>query len=268
MAIVFHHPMSKAVFLRYCAVVAGLTAMFLSFGPGLYSVAEEAPLPDSPGAVQERQSALPAATTEAEKKTPLKGQQSKRILGVIPNFRSVSVDDQFVPITPEQKFKLAARNSFDYTSFVASGMAAGISQWRDTYPEFGQGAAGYGRRYWHGFTDQTLANATTIFLLPVVTREDPRYFTMGHGTFRQRSRYAATRIFITRSDSGTNTANISEIGGRALYAGASVLYYPSHYQTASEAASRFGVIVGFDAFANLAKEFWPDIRYWITKEKK
>lgn len=254
---------------------AGWAAIFLIAGFSRCAVAAEAPLPDSPGVVVSQQSgtaAEPPALTDEQKEAQIraehKGEQSKRIFGILPNFRSVSVDDKFIPLTPGEKLKLSLKNSFDYSSFIASGLTSGISQWRDSHPEFRQGAAGYGRRYWHSFTDQALASTTTVFLLPVLTHEDPRYFTLGHGTFKERSRYAITRVFITRSDSGKNTANISEIGGRASYAGLSVLYYPAHYQTASEAAQRFGLAVGFDAGANLAKEFWPDLRAWMIGEKK
>ena len=235
-------------------------------------------MPDSPGAVaaQAQQNAPPAdaaasdaaAAAAAAKQAELKGQQSKRLFGVIPNFRSVSVNDKFVPMTPKEKFKLAFKNSFDYSSFLSTGAAAGISQWRDTYPEFGQGAAGYGRRYWHTFTTQVLASETTVFILPVITREDPRYFTLGHGTFKQRAWYAISRVGVTRSDTGKSTANISEILGRGSAAAISVFYYPSNYQTFSEVAQRWGTYIGGDAGLFVVKEFWPEIRYKLTRGKK
>ena len=239
--------------------------------------AEEAPLPDSPGTVaaQAAQSAPAtdaaandATAAAAAKKVELEGQQSKRIFGVIPNFRSVSVTDKFVPLSPKEKFKLAFTNSFDYSAFLSTGAAAGISQWRDSYPEFGQGAAGYGRRYWHTFTTQALASQTTVFILPVITREDPRYFTLGHGTFKDRSLYAVSRLVVTRSDSGKSTANISEILGRGSAAAISVFYYPSNYRTFSEVAKRWGVYLGGDAGFFVLKEFWPEIRYKLTGGKK
>jgi hypothetical protein len=239
--------------------------------------AEEPMLPDSPGAVaaQAQNPATanggvsdPTAAAAAAKKAELEGQQSKRLFGVIPNFRSVSVNDKFVPMTPGQKFKLAFQNSFDYSAFISTGASAGISQWRDTYPEFGQGAAGYGRRYWHTFTTQVIASQTTVFLLPVITREDPRYFTLGHGTFKDRSLYAISRLVVTRSDTGKSTANISEILGRGSAAAASVFYYPSNYRTFSEVATRWGVYMGGDAGLFVLKEFWPEIRYKLSRGKK
>src|SRR5450631_4023191 len=255
-------------------LLAALGIIFLTALGGRVVRAEDLPLPDSPGAVaaQAQQNAPPptgassdsAAAAAAARKAELEGQQSKRIFGIIPNFRSVSVNDKFVPLSPEEKFKLAFTNAFDYSSFVSTGAAAGISQWRDTYPEFGQGAAGYGRRYWHGFTTQAIASTTTVFIFPVITREDPRYFTLGKGTFKQRTWYAVSRLAVTRSDTGKSTANISEILGRGSAAAASVFYYPSKYQTFSEVAQRWEIYMGGDAGFFVLKEFWPEIRYKLT----
>jgi hypothetical protein len=37
----------------------------------------------------------------------------------------------------------------------------------------------------------------TEAIFPAQTREDPRYYTPGHGGFLKRSRYAFTRLLIT-----------------------------------------------------------------------
>jgi hypothetical protein len=258
--------------------LAALWIVFLTAFGGRLVRAEDAPLPDSPGAVaaQAQQHAPPATTaasdpaaaSAAARKAQLEGQQTKRIFGVIPNFRSVSVNDKFAPLSPKEKFKLSFQNAFDYSAFLSTGASAGISQWRDTYPEFGQGAAGYGRRYWHTFTTQVIASETTVFILPVITREDPRYFTLGHGTFKQRTWYAVSRLGVARSDTGKSTANISEILGRGSAAAISVFYYPSNYQTFSEVATRWGTYLGGDAGFFVLKEFWPEIRYKLTRGKK
>ena len=46
------------------------------------------------------------------------GQQTKRILGVIPNFRAVSVDTHLPPQTPKEKFVGFTNDSFDYSTFI------------------------------------------------------------------------------------------------------------------------------------------------------
>jgi hypothetical protein len=45
------------------------------------------------------------------------------------------------------KFETAALDSFDYSSFIFAEIQAGISQATNSYPEFHQGVAGYGRYY-------------------------------------------------------------------------------------------------------------------------
>ena len=259
----------KALSLRFSIVVPCLVSLAMIAVPTLRVVAEE--LPDSPGAVLAQQDAPPSttpATTEEEKKAQLKGEQSKRILGFIPNFRSVSVDDHVPPMTAREKFKLSLKNSFDYSTFLTVGAGAGISMWNDSYPEFGDGADEFGKIYWRAFVNQAISNQTTVFLVPAATHEDPRYFTLGRGSFMDRTKYALTRIVVTRKDSGGSTFNTSEILGRGSAAALSVWYYPSHYWTFSEVGTRWGEAVAIDAGWNCFKEFWPDIRFKLTGERK
>jgi len=187
------------------------------------------------------------------------GKQSKRILWIIPNYRSVSADAQLPPLTLKGKFWLATEDSFDYSSFVVAGMLAGIGQARNSTPQFHQGAAGYGRYYWHSFADQAVGNYLTEAIVPAATREDPRYYTLGHGGLFRRSGYAISRLVITRTDSGGRTFNFSEIVGNGAAAGISNLYYPSQERTWTKTQQKWLTQVAVDGLFNVMKEFWPDI---------
>ena len=82
---------------------------------------------------------------------------------------------------------------------------------KDT-PEFHQGAnSGYRRYLWHSFADQSIENYTVEFVVPTLTHEDIRYYTLGKGGFFKRTGYALSRTVITRSDAGTSTFNYSEV---------------------------------------------------------
>jgi hypothetical protein len=117
----------------------------------------DAPLPSS--ANTEGQSLSPAASpSSSATANPGEGQQTKRILWIIPNFRAVSAGVKLPPQSVKEKFKTGALDSFDYSSFIFVGIQAGISQGSNAYPAFRQGAAGYGRYYWHTFADQTDEN--------------------------------------------------------------------------------------------------------------
>lgn len=193
--------------------------------------------------------------------------QSKRILWIFPNYRAVSADTQLPPLSLKSKFWLATQDSFDYSSFLTAGMIAGISQAKKSYPEFGQGSKGYGRYYWHAVADQAVGNYFTEAIVPTITREDPRYYTLGHGSFLKRTGYAVSRLLVTRTDSGGRTVNISEIAGNGAGAAVSGLYYPSSERTWTKTGQKWITQIALDGVFNIVKEFWPDVNRLVFHGK-
>jgi hypothetical protein len=218
-------------------------------------------LPDAPDAQNQAETPPPAAQASQD------GKQSKRILGIIPNFRSVNANTKLPPLSPREKFKLTFQDSFDYSSFIYVGILSGISQAEDSYPEFHNGAPAYARYYWHSFADTVNGNLMTEFIFPVTTREDPRYYTLGHGGFLKRTGYAFSRLVITRTDGGGRSPNFSEIVGNGAAAGISSLYYPNHERTWTKTGQRWVTQVGLDGFSNLIKELWPDVNQKLFHNK-
>ena len=153
--------------------------------------------------------------------------QTKRILGIIPNFRAVSANVTLPPQSVKEKFVTASQDSFDYSSFLLPGIIAGYNQARNNTPEFHQGAVGYGRYYWHSFVDQTSENYFVEFIVPAIAHEDTRFYTLGHGGFGKRVKYSLSRVIITRDDAGKEVFNAGEILGAGMSAGLSSTYYPS-----------------------------------------
>jgi hypothetical protein len=193
--------------------------------------------------------------------------QSKRILWIFPNYRAVSANTQLPPLSLKDKFWLATQDSFDYSSFVTAGILAGVSQANKSYPEFGQGGKGYGRYYWHAVADQAVGNYLTEAIVPVITHEDPRYYTLGHGGFFKRTGYAVSRLLITRSDAGGRTFNFSEIVGNGAGAGISDAYYPERERTWTKTGQKWATQIALDGVFNVLKEFWPDINHAIFHGK-
>jgi len=234
----------------------------------------DAELPDSPGALQNPQTGQqPAAATPSQTQpqsgsqhtndqygvSPNGTKQTQRVLGIVPNFSSVSADLKLPPQTAKEKFTLAAKNSFDYSSFLIAGIEAGISMSGNSYPEFHQGAAGYARYYWHTLADTADENFFVGGIGPVVFHQDNRFYTLGHGGFKKRSWYAATRVLVTRTDNGNPMFNFSEIVGSGAAAGVGSLYYPSRYRTWTKVGQRWLTSDLIDCFNFWWKEFWPDV---------
>ena len=213
------------------------------------------------------QSQASGATTSLQHESNDEAKQSKRILWIFPNYRAVSANTQLPPLSLKAKFWLATQDSFDYSSFVSAGILAGVSQANKSYPEFGQGTKGYGRYYWHAAADQAVGNYLTEAIVPAMTHEDPRYYTLGHGGFFKRTSYAVSRLLVTRTDSGGRTFNFSEIVGNGAGAGMSNAYYPSREHTWTKTGQKWATQIALDGVFNIVKEFWPDINHAIFHGK-
>lgn len=221
-------------------------------------------LPDNP---QPADSPQQTVTTDASasKKTPAvqgappEKQQPKRILGMMPNYRAVSAGAIPPPPTPKQAFKIATQNSFDYSSFVFTGLTSLIAEGSDAHPQLGKGVAGFGRYYWRGFVDKTDGNYLVIFALPTIFKQDERYYAMGEGGFIKRLAYSASRVLITPDYHGHNSFNASEILGRGMAQAISISYYPSQDRTVGSIGAKYGYAILRDAATNSFREFWPDI---------
>ena len=196
--------------------------------------------------------------------------QTKRILGVFPNFRAVSANTHLPPQSVKEKFVTASEDSFDYSAFVLPALLAGESEATNATPEFHSGGIGYGRYLWHTFVDQTSENYWVEFIMPTVTREDTRYYTLGPGGGGKLKRmgYALSRVVVTRTNGGRDTFNVSEVVGAGTAAGISNLYYPRPERTFSNTADKWSVNVGVDAASFVVRVFWPDINHFLFHGKK
>jgi hypothetical protein len=223
------------------------------------------PAPAPPSAPPAQQSQNP--TTQDKKDDP-EGQQSKRMFYVVPNFAAVNANTQLPPLSTREKFALAAHDSFlDYSSFTWTAILAGQALALNSDPELGHGAAGYGRYYWRTFVDGVSGTFFTEAIVPAITHEDPRYYTMGKGGFFHRTGYAISRTFVTKTDSGGSEFNWSELVGNGLEAGLSNAYYPPEERGFSQTARNWGTQMESAVLNHVFQEFWPDIRKKVFRGK-
>ena len=231
------------------------------------SPAQSNPAPASPSG--QAPAATPGQTSDPQNKNDdAAGQQTKRMFWVVPNFGAVNANTQLPPMSPREKFVLAARDSVvDYSSYTWAGILAGQAMLLNSDPELGHGIKGYGRYYWRTFVDEISGTFFTEAIVPVITREDPRYYTMGKGGFFRRSGYAISRAFVTRTDAGGNEFNWSEVAGNALEAGLSNAYYPPQERSLGSTAGNFGTQMESAVLNHVFQEFWPDIRRKVFRRK-
>lgn len=226
------------------------------------------------------QDATPPSSTDKDRARQDQGQKQKktdsstqpsgeeRMFGIMPAYGLVQVGMQPPPLSAGQKFKLAVQYLNPYTFFFVAA-EAGVNQARNEPREYGQGAAGYGQRYGAAFGDGLTASIFITGVYPSLLRQDPRYYRLGDGGFSHRAGYAASRIFVTRQDSGRKAFNFSEVLGSFTSSAIGATYYPESQRNFSGVAERAGIQFAFDAGFNVLKEFYPDIqRKFFGKRRK
>jgi hypothetical protein len=242
-----------------------ITALLLAAVP---AVAQE----QAAGATSSKDQSKAGDKSNADPKaeaSPRSGTSNDRLFYTLPNFLTLENAGHLPPLTTGQKFKVVARGSFDLVNYPWYGALAGVSQAENSERGFGQGAAGYAKRYGAAFADGTIENFMTGAVLPSLLREDPRFYQSGKGTFLHRTAYAISRIFVTRTDSGHKQFNFSEIFGSALSAGISTYsYHPRGDRNLPNAASVWGTQVGYDTITIVVREFWPDFRRKLSHKRQ
>lgn len=250
-------------------VLAQQPAQLASTSSDFSKVAPDAPSQKQSGSSTDAQN--PQSSAASQSSTPQSGTSpsatsNDRLFWTLPDFLTVK-NEKRPPMTTGQKFKVVARSSFDYVEFPWIGFLAGISQAENSEPGYGQGAAGYAKRYGSTFGDSLIENFMTGAVLPSALHQDPRYYELGKGGFWHRTGYAMSRIWITRSDSGTSEFNFSEIGGSGIAAAISTFsYHPQGDRNLSSVGSVWGTQVGLDTMTLVVKEFWPDIRRKLMRK--
>jgi hypothetical protein len=101
------------------------------------------------------------------------------------------------------------------------------------------------------------------YLYPSLLKQDPRYYPSTSDTFMGRASYAASRIFITRDDSGKRRLNTSYFLGVLTSVAIATAYRPYWARSTSGAFNNFGTTIGSDAGINVLHEFGPGIRQMV-----
>ena len=154
---------------------------------------------------------LPKQELAAEQ---VKAEEKQRLLGVFPDF-FVSYEPNAAPLTAAQKFQLGWRTILDPVTFFSTGLSAGIEQARGDYPEFGQGAEGYAKRFGAQYADRAGSIIIGHVVMQSIFHQDPRYFYKGTGSIRSRALYAIGTAFVRKGDNGHWQPDYSDVLGGA-----------------------------------------------------
>jgi hypothetical protein len=220
---------------------------------------------NQPAPIQSQQNSPQPGLTDKEQQNVQHeketGTSKDRIFWIMPNFLTMENADNIPPLTAGQKFKVVGRSLVDPSEFALVGFVAGLGQASDSNPTYGQGALGYAKRYGTSYADNAVENFMASAVLPSLLHQDPRYYQLGHGSFVRRAGHALARVVITRTDSGKEQFNYSEVFGAGMAATISTYtYHPESERSFGNVASVWSTQIGWDVVTYMIKEFWPGLR--------
>ena len=164
----------------------------------------------------------------------------------------------FQPLTQKERNHSFAKSLVNPIWYLKGAASAGINQWTDTPEEWEQGASGYGKRF-GDIMGQYAVRKTTMFGFESLLHEDNRYFGSGKKGFWPRTGYALSSGILARHDSGKRYPSASLLIGFAGGACISRFWQPSGERSLGDAASSFGISMGWNIGLGVVKEFLPDM---------
>jgi hypothetical protein len=229
----------------------------------------------------QQQTAQPKSSDEV-----LRQEEKQRAFGVMPMFQTVSLANSknIPPLRPKQKFQLMLKSTTDPFIFAEDAVLSAVGQARDTNsgtmtvtnPDgttsqvrwgFGQGAAGYFKRFGSSYADTADGNFWGNAVLPILLKEDPRYYRMGSGSFPRRFLYSAETALWCRRDNGTWGPNYANVAGNFISGGISNLYYPSEEASFEKTVIGAMTVTAEGVIGSELVEFLPDIEHHFLKNR-
>ncbi len=138
--------------------------------------------------------------------------------------------------------------------------SAGYGTWRNGDPRYGTNGKAFGERAGIAAVRQGISRELTDGLLPILFRQDPRYYRLSAGTHMERGEYAIGRVFVSQNDSGTRSFNYSDVVGDGIAAALTQTYYPQQSVRTIVVFKTWGASLLERGAVNLFDEFYPDVK--------
>jgi hypothetical protein len=200
---------------------------------------------------------------------PLERRQPTRILGFMPNFRTVSGGAKPPPPSWKYNFSVATHQATDYSSFIFLGLTSLTAEGLNQHPALGKGIGGFYAYNWRGFLDKTDNTYLSAFFYSSLLHEDTRYYAFGQGhSIPMRILYVISRQGVARTYGGHQTPNFAGLGAKVTTQFVSRYYYPASASTFPVLATKFGYSVMRDVIFSSIREFYPDLAAHFVKKRR
>ncbi|HME57816.1 MAG TPA: hypothetical protein VKF63_05720 [Terracidiphilus sp.] len=163
------------------------------------------------------------------------------------------------PMTPSEKFWLAARDVEDPFNAITILGSSAIAVGANAHSAYGPGMAGFGRYVGVSYSQDITLEFFTTFLIPTIVHQDPHYHRMPDASVPRRIGHAITQVVWTLGDNGKGMVNYANIVGFAIEDEIGDLYVPGQQTNLPASAERYGISLASAPIENFVDEFLPDV---------
>jgi len=174
-------------------------------------------------------------------------------------------------LTSGQKFEMSIRSRVGFDAVGSSIFGAGERQLFNSRPHYGTDSGAFGERLGAAELKQVSESFFSYGLYASAFHEDPHYYVMGRGqghSIVNRAVYSASRVVLTRTDSGGTSINWAKLAGMGTATALTNTYYPQQDRGVAETFSAYGASLASSVLTLELHEFMPDIKRAIFHRRK
>lgn len=173
-----------------------------------------------------------------------------------------SHDDVWHPLTGKQRWELFLNQTFLPSAYFGIAWSSVVDHLGNAPPQWGQGAAGLGRRIGSRFAGNLVGNALYAGGA-ALTGEDPRYICSAKKGFWPRTGHAALYTVMTYNRDGKLRPAYAGIGSQYASSVITQLWQPEHGNLWKDGVRDGTVQLGFAVMFNVIEEFWPELTHLV-----
>jgi hypothetical protein len=164
-----------------------------------------------------------------------------------------------LPLTPRQKFILAARNVSDPFNLLTIGWVSAFSVATDSHNADGPGFRGFAKNAGVSLSQDMTGEFFSTFLIPSLAHQDPHYHRMPNLSVRRRILHVIDEVVIAQSDQGVPMFNYATVVGTICTNSLGNVYVPGRKHSFGASAARISTSLATDPIGNAITEFMPDL---------
>lgn len=165
--------------------------------------------------------------------------------------------DEFVPLTPSQRWSLYWRQTFLSPGvYVRTFALAGYHQWRKTPEAWGTGGDAYLKRVGDQF-GRFAVESSIEAVGAAILNHDVRYVRSDRQAFWPRLGHALAMSVLTLDRRGRYVPAVARMGGAVGSEFIRNSWLPDNYRSTAETLGDAGFILVWKGVGNVVREFWP-----------